>query len=80
MKKIFAAFILLLTPLLSLAQSGADDGFVDFSLGYQIMCGVRADHSATCETSDFYAKFALPDNSPPLVLIDSGASHSCGVT
>lgn len=70
----------MVTPLLSFAQSGSDDGFVDFSVGYQIMCGVRADHSATCETGETYKKYALPENYPPLVLIESGGSHSCGIT
>ncbi len=80
MNKALTALLLIATPMWSFAQTNSDDGFIDFSIGYQIMCGVRADNSVACETGSLYRKWALPANHPPLVQVDSGASHSCGVT
>lgn len=80
MKRALTAFLLFLSPLSLFAQSSSEDGFIDFSIGYEVMCGVRADNTTTCKTGPFNTNYDIPDNAPALAKVESGSSHSCGVT
>ena len=61
------------------AFANSEDGFVDFSLGYEVICGLRGDGSVECSTSSIHPQYDIPDNFPAMSQIDSGGSHSCGV-